>query len=132
MIPLKIHCLIIEADPLRLGSNLFTGEIWLRTSYISTVKLRGVVTRAVDGSNALDWTKLPLLFWLFLAGFTGVSETALHLCTSKFNLSRLHDLYIGGEQVTGEKGDPGFKPGHWSFFPCHHPSEQWILEALQH
>ena len=27
---------------------------------------------------------------------------------------------------------PGFKPGRWSLFPCRHPSEQCILESLQH
>ena len=38
-----------------LGSSLFTGEIQPRTCSVSTVEPRGVVARAVDGSDAPNW-----------------------------------------------------------------------------
>ena len=66
----------------RLKHILFVNIVLViqpRNCSLSSVKLQGVVARAVDGSDALDWPKLCTYAILtLLAGVAGVSETALH------------------------------------------------------
>ena len=52
-----------------LGFSLYTEEIRPGTCSVSTVELRGVVGKDVDGSNVPDWPKLSMLIvWPYSCG----------------------------------------------------------------